>query len=496
LATRIALPDGAPQRWLFVNATLIDGTGSPRRRADVRTEDDRIAAVGPGLDAAGATVVDCSGLVLAPGFIDVHTHDDALVLTDPGVAPKLSQGVTTCVVGNCGISLAPLVSDRPPPPLNLLGGAEAFRFATMRDYAAALQATAPAVNVAALVGHATLRVATMTDPYRPATAPERARMATLAAQALAEGAIGLSSGVAYAPGAAADVDELAALAGLSARHGGVYTAHIRNEAEQMPAALQEALTTARRAGARLIISHFKCAMPANWGTSAQRLALIDRARVDQDVGLDVYPYAASSTILREDYLGRGVRVLVTFSDPHPEATGRYLADLAAEWGVDEPTAMARLQPGGAVYFMMREDDVQRILCHPDSMVGSDGLPHDAHPHPRLWGTFPRVLGHYARDAGLLSLEAAVRKMTGLSAERFNLVDRGVVRPGAFADLALFDPDSVIDRATFAAPTRPAAGIELVFVNGQPAWTAGVPRGRHGRFLRRTAHAGGSAFPKE
>jgi N-acyl-D-amino-acid deacylase len=404
--------------------------------------------------------------------------------------PKVSQGVTTCVVGNCGISLAPLVDVDPPPPLNLLGAREAFRFPTMAAYAAAVEAVRPAVNVAALVGHGTLRVATMDDPYRPARPDEQQRMAALADEAMRAGAVGLSSGVAYAPGAAADADELAMLASVVAQHGGVYTAHIRNEAERMAEALDEAFSAARRARARLIVSHFKCAMPPSWGRSRERLAQLDAARRVQDVGLDVYPYPASSTILRRDYLGRGVRVLVTFSEPHPEMTGRTLSDIATSWAVDEATAMDRLQPGGGVYFMMSEEDVRTVIAHPESMIGSDGLPHDVHPHPRLWGTFPRVLGRYVRDERVLSLEAAVHKMTGHSASRFNLADRGVLRAGAHADLTLFDAATVADRATFERPVQPAAGIAAVFVNGRLAFDGATSRGRNGRFLHGSGMSSG------
>ena len=177
--------------------------------------------------------------------------------------------------------------------------------------------------------------------------------------------------------------------------------------------------------------------------------------------------------------------MVTWSKPHPEQAGRDLADIARDWGVDVLDAAARLQPAGAIYWMMDEADVRRVLSFDETMIGSDGLPHDIHPHPRLWGTFPRVLGHYCREVGLFGLETAVRKMTGLSASRFGLAGRGVVRPGAYADLCVFDPETVIDRATFAEPTLPAAGIEHVFVNGSPVWSEGKPTGeRPGRALRR------------
>ncbi|MEP7083766.1 MAG: amidohydrolase family protein, partial [Betaproteobacteria bacterium] len=228
---------------LVRGGTVIDGTGAPRRRADVRIEGDRIVAVsadGESFSAAGAQVVDATGRIVAPGFIDVHTHDDQLLLSAPQMLPKISQGVTTVVIGNCGISLAPLVHADAPPPLNLLGGPDKYVYPTMAAYVTALEKALPAVNVAALVGHSTLRVATMDDPYRPATAAEQARMCELLREGMAAGATGLSSGVFYAPGAAADIDELALLAGIAGEAGGVYTTHIRQEMDQVIAALDEA----------------------------------------------------------------------------------------------------------------------------------------------------------------------------------------------------------------------------------------------------------------
>ena len=470
---------------LLHGGTVVDGTGSAGYRADVRLEDDRIAEVGPDLEARGATGVDVSGRVIAPGFIDVHTHDDQYVLSSPQALPKLSQGVTTVIVGNCGISLAPLVHPDVPPPLNLLGGPGKHVFPTMRAYAEAVDAARPAVNVAALFGHSTLRVATMKDPYRQATPTEQSAMAALAREAMDAGAIGFSTGLYYPTNAAADVAEVTMLARVAAEAGGVYSTHIRDEGRDVIPSLDEAFTAARDAGLPVTISHHKCSGPENWGRSVETLAHLDAARRRQPVGLDAYPYAAASTILRPEMADGSIEILVAWSTPHPETSGRMLADVAREWGCTLREACERLQPGGVVYFSMREDDVRRVLAYPATMIGSDGLPHDRHPHPRLWGTFPRVLGHYAREVGLFSVEEAVRRMTGLPAQRFNLHGRGRIAPGKHADLVVFDAERIIDRATFEEPARPAEGIDYVLVAGTLAYARGAVTGnRAGRFLRR------------
>lgn len=470
---------------LLRGGVIVDGTGAPRYLADVLVAGDRIAAIGPDLPAADADVIDVTGCVVAPGFVDVHTHDDRVVIDAPRMLPKISQGVTTVIVGNCGISLAPLVRSNVPPPLNLLGGGSGYTYPTMAAYAEAVAAARPAVNVAALVGHSTLRVATMDDPYRTATGAERARMAALLREGLDAGAIGLSSGVFYPTGAAADVDELALLAGIAGAAGGIYTTHIRDEFDRILEALDEVFVTGQRGRVPVVLSHHKCAGPANWGRTVETLAYIDDARIRQPIAQDAYPYVAGSTVLDAGMVDGVIDVLVTWSTPHPEMTGRLLAGIADDWGCTQKEACARLQPGGACYFQMREDDVRRVLSHPATMIGSDGLPHDQHPHPRLWGTFPRVLGHYARDLGLFTLEAAVHKMTGLSARQFGLSGRGELCVGAFADITVFDPASVIDVATFEQPIAASRGIELVLVNGVPAHDARNPvTGRGGRFLAR------------
>jgi N-acyl-D-amino-acid deacylase len=468
---------------LLSGGTVIDGTGADRFVADVRIDGDRITAIGPDLVAPDAEVIDVAGLIVAPGFIDVHTHDDQIVLADPRMLPKVTQGVTTVVVGNCGISLAPLVHADVPPPLNLLGGNDKYVHPTMAAYVEAVRRAQPAVNVAALVGHSTLRVATMDDPYRTATRAEQARMVELLREGMDEGAIGLSSGVFYATGAAADVDELALLAGIAGDAGGIYTTHIRDEMSEIFAALDEAFATARRGHVPVVISHHKCAGPRNWGRTVQTLAHIDAARARQPIGLDAYPYVAGSTVLRADLVDGVIDVVVTSSVPHPEMVARHLADIAAEWNCTQQEACERLQPGGACYFQMREDDVQRVLRYPATMIGSDGLPHDRHPHPRLWGTFPRVLGHYSRDLALFPLETAVHKMTGLSARRFNLQQRGELRAGWFADVCVFDPATVRDAATFEQPQAVSRGIDHVLVNGAITLRRGhAGPDRAGRFL--------------
>ena len=474
---------------LLRGGTVIDGTGAPRYVADIRVRDGQIVEIGANLPARGEAEIDVSGSVVAPGFIDVHTHDDQIVLAAPEMLPKISQGVTTVVVGNCGISLAPLVHDDPPPPLNLLGGPGKHIFPTMRAYAQAVDAAQPAVNVAALVGHSALRVATMSDPYRPATPAEQACMVELTREAMDAGATGISTGVFYAPGAAADVAEVVMLARVVAEAGGVYSTHIRDEAVHVLEALDEAFTAAAQAGVAVVISHHKCSGPANWGRSVETLAHIGKARSKQRIGMDAYPYIAGSTILRPEGVDGIIDIMVSWSAPHPEMSGRMLADIAREWQCTQTEACNRLQPGGAIYFMMREDDVQRVLKFEATMIGSDGLPHDQHPHPRLWGTFPRVLGHYARDQGLFPLETAVHKMTGLSARQFNLAKRGEIAVGYFADLVVFDSERIIDRATFADPKRVSDGIDLVLVDGTITYREGRATGqRAGRFLRREKRA--------
>jgi N-acyl-D-amino-acid deacylase len=477
----------ASTHYLLQGGNIVDGTGARRYRADVRVEDGRIAEIGLDLQARGTTRIDVSGRVVAPGFIDTHTHDDQYVLSSPQALPKVSQGVTTVVVGNCGISLAPLVHPDVPPPLNLLGGPGKHVFPTMRAYAEAVDVARPAVNVAALVGHSALRVATMKDPYRTATSAEQSAMVELAREAMDAGAIGISTGLFYPTNAGADVAEVTMLARVVAEAGGVYATHIRDEGKEVIPSLDEAFTAARDAGLPVVISHHKCAGPENWGRSTETLAHIDAARRAQPIGLDAYPYAAGSTILRRDMVDGTIEIMVTWSTPHPEMSGRRLSDIATEWDCTQAEACARLEPGGAIYFHMREDDVRRVLKYPATMIGSDGLPHDAHPHPRLWGTFPRVLGHYARDVGLFPLEEAVHRMTALPAQRFNLHDRGEIAPGKHADLVVFDPETVIDRATYAQPTRVAEGIDYVLVAGTLTYAHGGATGhRAGRFLSRVA----------
>jgi N-acyl-D-amino-acid deacylase len=303
--------------------------------------------------------------------------------------------------------------------------------------------------------------------------------------ALEAGAIGLSAGLFYRPANAAPTEEVIELARALTAYGGLHTTHMRDEADHVTESLEETFRIGREANVPVVISHHKCAGEPNFGRTRETLPLIDKARAGQPVGLDAYPYVAGSTALDSGRAMKAARTLVTWSRARPEMAGRDLSDIAAEMGVSEEDAIQALLPAGGIFFMMDEEDVRRILAYPHTMIGSDGLPHDEHPHPRLWGTFPRVLGHYAREVGLFSLEEAVRKMTSLTARQFGLRDRGVLRRGAYADLVMFDPDTVLDTATFEAPKRPAAGIEMVLVNGRIVWEGAAPTGnRPGRALRR------------
>jgi N-acyl-D-aspartate/D-glutamate deacylase len=480
---------------LIRNALVVDGSGGEPLTAHVALAGDRIRAVGSRLDYPADEVIDGAGYVLAPGFIDVHTHDDTNVIRTPEMLPKLSQGVTTVIVGNCGISAAPVqLRGKPPDPMNLLGDASVFRYPTFAAYIAAVDAARPSVNVAALVGHTALRNNHMDRLDRAATRGEIEAMRSQLMDALDGGALGLSTGLAYLSANAATINEVLALAEPLARVGGLYTTHLRSETEAIIDALHEAFTVGRECRVPVVISHLKCAGVDNWGRSGEVLQELDAARASQPVGWDCYPYAAGSSTLDLRQVDERVDIRITWSEPHPEMGGRTLAQIAQDWGMGQKEAAPLLQPAGAIYHSISEDDMRRILCHAATMIGSDGLPNDPLPHPRLWGTFPRVLGKYCRDEKLLPLAPAVHKMTGLPAARFGFTDRGLVREGYLADLVLFDPQRIRDTATFDNPVCPAEGIERVWVNGVPSYRNGILTGhRGGRFIKRSAAITNKAF---
>ncbi|MEO8858310.1 MAG: D-aminoacylase [Burkholderiaceae bacterium] len=474
---------------IIEGGTVIDGSGGPRRNADVGIVEGLIAEVGDLHARATHRRHDARGLIVAPGFIDAHTHDDRLLLEDSlDPHPKLSQGVTTVITGNCGISLAPLLwhdTAPPPAPLNLLGR-DGWHFDRFRDYLNALDRHGPALNAACLVGHTTLRVRHMgEDLQREASRAESSRMAADLDDALQAGAFGLSTGLYYPPACAASSAEVVAVGAPLQQRGGLVAMHLRDEADRIDDALREGFAIGRALGVPTVLSHHKLIGTRNHGRSTETLAMIDAAAATQPICMDCYPYAASSTMLMASRVGQSSEVLVTWSDADPTAAGRSLFALARERGTSPEAQVERLAPAGAIYFAMREDDVARILAHPLTMIGSDGLAHDKVPHPRLWGTFPRVLGRYARERGLFSLETAVYKMTGLPARRFGLHERGLLCAGHAADVVVFDSSTVADRATFEEPTKPSAGIAAVFVNGLLACEAGRTVHAHaGRVLRR------------
>jgi N-acyl-D-amino-acid deacylase len=409
--------------------------------------------------------------------------------------PKISQGVTTVIVGNCGISAAPVrlkaesLTIGPPDPMNLLGRAEFFRYPSFAAYVNAIDAVKPAVNVAALVGHTALRSNIMDRLDRAATDAEIAAMRTDLQEALDAGAIGLSTGLAYANASAAPGTEVLALAELLGPAHAVYTTHMRTETEAILDAMQEAFEIGRESRVPVIVSHLKCAGIDNWGRSWEVLEALDAARAQQEIACDCYPYAAGSSTLDLKQVDPRVKITVTWSTPHPEVAGKTVAEIAEQWDLSQLDAAHRLQPAGAIYHSISENDMRKILAHPATMIGSDGLPHDPRPHPRLWGTFPRVLGRYSREEKLFPLSAAIHKMTGLPAARFGLEGRGIIREGFHADLVLFNPETILDTATFADPVRPSEGIHSVWVNGTLTYTsAGATGARRGRFIKRGAHS--------
>jgi N-acyl-D-amino-acid deacylase len=498
LRARPKLPLHAPLDFVIRGAAVLDGTGADAFLADVGVTGERIAAIGEPSSMEAPLCIHARGLTLAPGFIDCHSHDDDAVITSPDMRPKVSQGVTTVINGNCGLSLAPLSATRIaqlaeplPAPLSLFSRDRAYVYPTMAAYRTASENAPCTVNVAQLIGHSTLRAAFVDDLDRAATAEEIAHMSNAIAHAMDAGCTGLSAGLAYRSSRAASTAEMIALARVAAARGGVFTIHLRDEGVRVAESVAEAILIARAAGVATILSHHKCVGRDAWGLTRQTLAQIVAAR-DADpalqLDLDCYPYTASSTVLMMERVSTATKTVLTHSAPFPAMAGRDLADVAREWDVGVAAAVERLSPAGAVYFNLDEDDLLRVLKFPQTMIGSDGLIGQPRPHPRLWGTFPRVLGHYVRERRILTLADAVHRMTGVPARVFGLRDRGVIREGAFADLVLFDAAQVIDRATFEAPAEVACGIERVWVNGEMVWAdrAGVTRARPGRWLNRTS----------
>lgn len=508
------------ERWdlLIAGGTLLDGTGAEGVRADVAVRDDRVVRVSrTPLDADRADrVIDASGLYVAPGFVDVHAHLDP-ILRLPGAESHVRQGVTTALGGPDGSSPWPI-------------GA----------HLDSLDRVGIGMNVGTLVGHNTVRRRVLGLEDRRPTSAELEEMRGLVARGMGEGAFGISTGLKYLPGAFADLDEVVALSRVAADSGGFYTSHMREEGLGLLEAVAELLEIGRRADLPVVVTHHKVVGAPMWGSSRETLAMIDSARAaGTDARVDQYPYTATYTgisvlvpawaraggqeafedrlqdpALRDSIMAgivfniendRGAgdidRVQLARVRWDPSLEGGTLADWARREGLDPtPETGARLvveamRRGGAsaIYHALEEEDVRRIMRHPQTMIASDGRltqPGEGHPHPRWYGTFPRVLGHYVRDEGVLGWAEAVRKMTSLPADLLGLEDRGVLREGAFADIVVFDPATVVDRATFQAPHQYPAGIPYVIVNGVVTVDGGEYRDlRPGRTLRRGADGG-------
>jgi N-acyl-D-amino-acid deacylase len=484
--------------------TVYDGTSAAGVRADVGVRGDRIVAVGA-ITPSGAEELDAQGLAVAPGFIDVHTHDDYAVLLEPEMPFKVLQGVTSDVVGNCGSGVVPFDAglvrfrrihpDADPAPWDGFAG-----------YLERVDAARPSCNVAVLMGHGSLRRGAMGVEQRPPDAGELGRMQGWVREGVQAGAVGLSTGLIYEPGRYAKTEEVIALAReLGGAAGGLYATHMRNEADGLLDAVREAIRVGEEAGVPVQISHHKASGRRNWGRVRDSLRLIEEARArGVDVTADQYPYTAGSTSLfavlqngafRSDSPGGlgeldGADVLVASAPKHSEWEGHTVAALASQWGVEsEAAAMLIVDAEGeacfVVIFTMDEADVRTVMAHPTTMTGSDGVPAGGKPHPRLYGCFARVLGHYVREEKVLDLPTALHRMTGMPAAKFQLVDRGVIRLGAFADLVVFDPARIDDVATYDEPRRAPAGIRAVYVNGSVVARDGRHTGaRPGRALRR------------
>ena len=513
---------------LIIGGTVLDGTGRPGIRADVAVAGDRVLAIGALRGMTAARVIDARGAFVCPGFIDVHGHSDLTVLSAPGAPSKVRQGVTTEVTGNCGLGAAPLTG------LDSVGLGElrsavsfidtdpavAWSWTSMAEYVARLSERRPGINIAPLVGHMPLRAGVAGLAEVPLSADQLGGLARAADAAMTEGAIGVSTGLMYAPLTAADADELVSLGRVVRDHDAVFAFHLRDYGDHLVPAVEEALAVGRATGCRIQLSHLVAVGRRNWGKVTAALELMDQARDDGvDVRADVYPYLAGSTTLTqllpawaqsgaldrladddcrdrirrhwaESLLHEWDEIVISAAPTSPQVVGRSIADIAEDSGGEPGGVVLDLLIEGdsrvaMVAFGRSEQDLQAALRHPDVLIGSDGLALDpdgptgaGRPHPRSYGCYPRLLGRYVRERGVVPLEAAVHRSTGLAADTFGLTDRGVLTPGAFADVVVFNPDTVADTATYDEPQRFPTGIESVVVNGRIVLEDGRHRGTY------------------
>jgi len=509
---------------IIKNAHVIDGTGSRRFKADIGIEGSKIVKIGNLKLEKAAQNIDASRLAVSPGFIDMHSHSDFTLLINPKAESKIRQGITTEVIGNCGGSAAPLNETikeeiRKTTPILEESGLE-LDWSTMKEYLDRLEKQRIALNVAPLVGHENIRVYAMGYDNRAPTETELDEMKKQLAKAIEEGAFGMSSGLIYPPSCYAKTDELIELSKVVANYGGIYTSHIRGESDRLFSSVKEAIKIGKKAKVPVEISHHKAGGKANWGKVKETLKMIDEARAKSvDVTCDVYPYTAGSfglaamlphwaheggseklfERLRNPEIREKLRkemkegtpewpsplkaadwdaTIIARSKRHPEFEGKSVQENARSRGTNPfefvfDLLIEESASVSVVRFAMCEEDVKVVMQHPFSMIGTDsstvapyGVLGRGKPHPRGYGTFPRVLGKYVRKEKTLTLENAVRKMTSLPARKLGLKDRGLIKEGMYADIAIFNPETILDKATYVEPHRYPEGIEYVLVNGK------------------------------
>lgn len=530
---------------LISSGRIIDGSGNPYYQGDIAIREGKIAQIRRHIPSDGCKrVIRADHLVVSPGFIDPHSHDDCYVIVRPTCDDKVLQGVTTCVIGDCGFSMAPLspqYKEEMKEALRVMGSLEVpedfWTVGSFADYLDKVQAKRPGINLVPLVGHHSVRIAVMGSALRAPMDSELERMKALVADALESGAFGFSTGLIYAPGSYAKTEEIIALAKVITPFGGIYASHLRSEGDFQSSALEEAFRIGKEANVPVHIAHHKVVGKNNWGQSRETLRMIAAVRAQGiQVTCDQYPYNAASTYLAsvlppqilaggealycqrlqdrstrqaiiEEIEGRKGKetiwdnwikaagfkgIVIAISPNHPDYVGKSIEDIARRdnknpYDVIFDLIVEEKKATVMILFVMDEGDIERIMKSPFTMVGTDGIPGFgiSKVHPRQTGTFPRVLGRYCREKGVLSLEEAVRKMTSLPAQTFQLKQKGLLREGNDADLAIFDPQTIIDRATFEDSKQPPEGIHYVVVNGEIAVEHGKVTGAtSGKVLRR------------